>query len=357
MSLSISLNPGDSLYKYQLTRKIGGGHFGEVWLAHDFAISQDVAIKILDESMAPVAENLKEAQVGHRLEHQNVVHVHYADVVQVNGVNVVIIAMDFHPSGSVISQLDPSNFLPISQAIRVVIDILRGLEYLHEQTLYHNDIKPSNILLGPRGEGVLTDYGISCLSIDLQPTPAPNTYILHRAPETGVHNNISVQTDIYQVGLTLFRLINGVGLVRDLRDSVGQGRFELLKTQDKVPRTQDYLPFVPTSLKRIITKATKSDPDRRYQSALEMRRALEGIVLHGYWTTDSNGSYVGHFNNQTFRFVCQKNRRGYAFIPYRKRLTSGTENKIGKLSASGLSQNDYKKAVERFMLLVVNGEV
>jgi serine/threonine protein kinase len=357
VSLSLSLNPGDSLYKYQLTRKIGGGNFGEVWLAHDLAISRDVAVKILDESMAPVAENLKEAQLGHRLEHQNVVHVHYADVVQVNGTNVVLIAMDFHPSGSVIGQLNPSNFLSISQSIRVVIDILRGLEYLHEQSLYHNDIKPSNILLGPRGEGVLTDYGISCLSNDLQPAPAPNAYVLHRAPETGVHNNISVQTDIYQVGLTLFRLISGVGLVRDLRDAVGQVKFEQLKAQDKVPRKKDYLPFVPASIRRIITKATRSDPSGRYQSALEMRRALEKVALHGDWTSDSTGSYLGHFNNQLFRFECHKTPKGFTFIPYRKRIDSGKETRIGRLSASRLSASECENAVTSFMLTVVNGEI
>lgn len=55
------LNPNDILYKYQLINRIGGGHFGEVWLAKDFAIDKEVAVKILDETMAPVAENLKEA--------------------------------------------------------------------------------------------------------------------------------------------------------------------------------------------------------------------------------------------------------------------------------------------------------
>lgn len=229
MSLAITINPGDSLYKYQLIRRIGGGHFGEVWLAHDLTVSRDVAVKILDESMAPVAENLKEAQLGHKLDHKNVVHVQYADVVQLGGASVVIIAMDFHPGGSIVGQLNSSNFLSITQSLRIVTDILRGLEYLHEQDLYHNDIKPSNILLGPRREGVLTDYGISCLSQGLQPAPAPNAYVLHRAPETGVHNNISVQTDVYQVGLTLFRLINGISLVGDLRDSIGKDRAQVEK--------------------------------------------------------------------------------------------------------------------------------
>jgi serine/threonine protein kinase len=357
MPLNIALNPGDHLYKYQLIRKIGGGNFGEVWLAHDVTISKEVAVKILDESMAPVAENLKEAQLGHLLEHQNVVHVHYADVTQVSSVNVVIIAMDFHPHGSTVGMLNPSNFLSIINSIKIAVDILRGLEYLHEQGLYHNDIKPSNILVGPRGEGILTDYGISCLAPNLQPAQAPNAYVLHRAPETGVHNHISVQTDIYQVGLTIFRLVNGIGLIKDLLVSLGKDKFEQLKAQNKIPKASDYQLFVPQSLRRIISKASKADPDDRYQSALEMRRALEQIAIYGYWSADSTGAYIGYYGEQVFRFETTKARTGLKFQSYRKRLDSGKETKIGKMSSICANEKEVNKLKKEFMLAVVNGEI
>ncbi|MEO0804164.1 MAG: serine/threonine-protein kinase [Cyanobacteria bacterium J06642_2] len=197
MTLSIQLNIGETLYKYQLKQQIGDGHFGDVWLAHDLTLSRDVAVKILDESMAPVAENLKEAKVGNRLNHQNVVRVHYADVISINSSKIVLIAMEYHDRGSVVKQLNSQNFLQINLAIKIAIDILKGLEYLHENGLYHNDIKPSNILIGETGEGILTDYGISCISPDLKPMQAPSAYILHRAPETHSSNNISVRTDVY----------------------------------------------------------------------------------------------------------------------------------------------------------------
>ncbi|WP_139458153.1 serine/threonine-protein kinase [Bathymodiolus thermophilus thioautotrophic gill symbiont] len=357
MALNITLNPGDSLYKYQLIRKIGGGNFGEVWLADDVTISKEVAVKILDESMVPVAENLKEAQIGHLLEHQNVVHVHYADVVGILGVNVVIIAMDFHPHGSTVGMLNPSNFLSIIQSIKIMIDILRGLEYLHEKGLYHNDIKPSNILVGPRGEGILTDYGISCLAPNLQPAQAPNAYILHRAPETGVHNNISVQTDIYQVGLTLFRLVNGIGLIQELLLAHGQDKFEQLKAQEKIPKASNYQLFVPPSLKRIISKAIKADPNSRYQSSLEMRRALEQIAIYGYWSTDSTGSYLGYYDKQVFRFETIKTRTGLKFQAYKKRLKTGKEVKIGKMSSSCANEQEVKKLKKKLMLAVVSGSL
>jgi len=348
---------GDQLYKYQLQRHIGGGHFGEVWLAHDLTLARDVAIKILDESMASVAEHLNEAKVGNRLEHANVVHVHYADVVATPSGNVVAIAMDYHPSGCATTQLNPSNFLPMTEAIRVTIDILRGLEYLHESGLFHNDIKPSNILIGPRGEGILTDYGISCVSPGLKPAKAPKAYILHKAPETIANGNITLSTDIYQVGLTLFRLLNGVGYIRDLRNSVGNARFEELKRKGKVPRKQDYLPFIPPSVARVIAKATKTDPADRFQSALEMRRALEAISIAGYWTTVATGDYLGVSGNQTFRFSQYKTSHGYKFDAFRTRLESGNETRVAKMSGAKLDADELKKYKKTFMLSVVNGEL
>ncbi|WP_053109363.1 hypothetical protein [Thiopseudomonas alkaliphila] len=171
----------------------------------------------------------------------------------------------------------------------------------------------TNILIGPRGEGILTDYGISCASPGLKPAKAPNAYILHKAPETIETGNITLSTDIYQVGLTLFRLLNGVGTIRDLRNRVGNEKFEELKAKGSVPRRQDYLPFIPPPLARVISRATKADPAARFQSALDMRRALEAIAVAGYWTTDTKGDYLGVSGNQTFRFFWEKNKYGYKF--------------------------------------------
>lgn len=352
-----NFNAGDQLYKYQLRQHIGGGGFGQVWLAHDLTLARDVAIKILDENMSPVAEHLNEAKVGNRLEHANVVHVHYADVVGTPSGNVVAIAMDFHPNGCATTQLNPSNFMPVTEAVRITIDILRGLEYLHESGLFHNDIKPSNILIGPRSEGILTDYGISCSSPDLKPAKAPNAYVLHKAPETIADGNITLATDIYQVGLTLFRLLNGVGTVRELLNSLGKMRFEELKARGRVPRKQDYLPFIPQSLSRIITKATKADPDQRYRSALEMRRALEATSLAGYWTTDASGKYLGVSGDQTFRFTREKTGHGHKFNAFRIRLASGNETRVAKMSGSKLSKEESEEHIKVFMLAVVNGEL
>jgi len=355
MPLSISLSPGDTLYKFQLKRKIGGGNFGDVWLAHDLAISKDVALKILDESMAPVTANLEEARVGNRLDHANLVKVHYADITTIGKHNVALIAMDYHPNCSIMNVLNPSNFIPLVQALNLIIDILRGLEYLHEQNLFHNDIKPSNILIGSRGEGILTDYGISCSSPGLIPAPAPDAYILHRAPETEATSEISILTDIYQVGLTLFRTINGIGLIRDLKNSLGDSQFEEQKKKNKIPRPNDYQLFVPSQVKKIITKSIKANPSERYQSALEMRRALERIKIAGHWSTDATGNYIGYSENYIFSYLVTKNKFGLKIDSFKEKIGSGRKTRISKFSGNKLSNKDINKKIKSLMLAVVTG--
>ena len=290
------------------------------------------------------------------MNHQNVIKVHYADVINYSGADFVIIAMDHFPNGSVLNILNPANFIILPKAISITVDILRGLEYLHEQNLFHNDIKPSNILLGTQSEGRLTDYGISCTSPGLVPTAAPNAYILHRAPETTVSNKISVATDIYQVGLTMFRLINGIGLVDDLLSRVGITEFERLKSLGRVPADSDYQPFVINSLKKIITKATNPNPSERYQSALEMRRALERLSFFGYWDVDSKGDFFGILNNYKFDFLITKSSNGYSIECFKENLSSGIKRRVAGNCRKGINEIEMLKAKKSFIESIVKGD-
>ena len=353
----MTFTPGMQLYKYKLKHMIGGGNFGEVWLAHDATVNADIAVKLLAGHLAPAMTILKEAQIGNRLTHANVVKVHYADVVSEAGTDVVVIAMDYHVNGSIVSLANSGNFIIAPRAISFVIDVLRGLEYLHERSIFHNDIKPSNILLGSMNEALITDYGISCLSPGLLPTPAPNAYVLHRAPETTATNSICVTTDIYQVGLTLFRLVNGLGTIDDLLAKVGEAEFEKLKAQGKVPPVGDYLPFVEPSLIRIIKKATDHDPGRRFQSALEMRRALEKIPTFGYWDMNSTGDLFGTLGRYTYTYSTTKSKAGYMFTAYKENVDTGRKVRISEFTARVALESDCNQLKKQLMLAVVKGEL
>ncbi len=355
MPPQVQINPGDSIYKYFLQKSIGGGSFGDLWLAHDQTISRDVAVKVLAQGVT-IDERLQEARIGNHLEHPNLVKMHYADVVQYNGIDLVIIAMDYHANGSILSRVNAGNFMPIPDVIGFMADILRGLEYLHELNLYHNDIKPNNILIGDTNQGVLTDYGITCFSPNGQPVQPRNWYKLHIAPEILNSNQINVQTDIYQVGLTAFRLLNGIGYIRDKFNALGEHEYYQLVKKGKVIQSNDYQPFIPRNLKSVINKAVHVEPDKRYQSAVEMRRALERLSYPGYWTCDPTGAYIGY--NKKYKFRYEINPRGsrlFDFVAYKTNISSGRETQIGDYISKKITIKEVRVKMSKFMQWVVTG--
>lgn len=342
-------NVNDQIYKYQLVKRIGGGNFGEVWLANDNTLKTQCALKLLPKNDTSIDERLLEAQIGNRLQHNNVINIKYADVVQCgNPANpVVIIAMPFYRNGSVISQLNSCNFLPTNLTVKCLIDILRGLEYLHENGYYHCDIKPNNILIGDNGEYILSDYGITCYSPTHTAVHPRQCYLPHTSPETINKNTYDVRTDIYQLGLTAFRLFNGISEIKSdflaNRDS-----FKNSVLNGKVVTEGKYQPFVPKKIRRVISKAIALNPDDRYQSALEMRRALEQIALKGSCSSNINGEIVFVSGNKEYRYiVIPTTDKTSNILVYQKHLCSGRETKASKYCYTGIKNSEVKKAIHK----------
>lgn len=347
--------PGMQIYKYSLRHWVGAGSFGEVWVADDVAVNHEYAIKILNSGV-PIHERLQEAQIGHGLNHNNLVRVHQADVVPHEGENIVIIAMDYMPEGSITTLANPSHFLTLPDVIRLGKDILRGLEYLHGQDMFHNDIKPENVLLGPQGQGMLTDYGIVGITVDGAPIPPPNFYMLHAAPEVIHANEISVQTDIYQVGLTLFRMLVGLDILRQKFQTLGEATYYQAVDQSTLIKPSDFPAHVPPRLRRIILKATSADQDERYQTPLEMRRELERLNYPGYWTITPAGEFVGSNGKWSYRFEKTVTKGSkYNLTSYRLNRESGRETRIGKHCYKSITNAVANAKIKKFVKAVVEG--
>lgn len=348
-----TLLPGMQVYKYSLKHRIGTGNFGDVWLATDNAVGHDYAIKILRAGI-PVNERLREAHIGHSLTHNNLVRVHQADVVNIGGHDLVIIAMDYLYEGSITKLANSSGYIPLPEVIRIGIDILRGLEYLHSQNFFHNDVKPENVLIGANHQGMLSDYGIVGISADGSPVPPPNSYKIHCAPEVVKRVGINAQTDVFQAGMTLFRMLVGLGTLRDKFTKLGENQYYQAICDGKLVTASDFPAYVPNKLKRIVLKALSPDVAERYVSALEMRRDLEKLNYPGHWTIAPSGAFVGHSRAYEFRFEHHKAPGGkFDVVAFKKSKATQRETRITKHCASGLTSQQSAKQIERFVKAVV----
>jgi serine/threonine protein kinase len=344
------------LYKYQLISRVGQGNFGEVWLAHDLALQRQYAVKILKPGIS-IDERLREAQIGNRLEHNNLVYVHQADVVAVpGGEHAVILAMDYHPNGSVETIANPAGYLPLPDVLRIARDVLQGLEYLHARRFFHNDIKPGNILRGSQQQAMLSDYGIAGVSLNGAPVAAPNAYFLHRAPEVAITGNIGVSSDIFQVGMTLVRLLIDLNHLRALRASIGPVQYEQRVAAGTLLTQKDFPSHIPAAVRRVMLRAVHPDRTQRYSGALEMRRALEKLGYPGHWTVDAAGEEVGKAGSYEFSHTIEPAAAGtFDVLCTRRNPASGNSQRVTRFCRKGLTRKQAEKTVADFKSFVVMG--
>lgn len=352
----VIFSAGMQLYKYRLSGKIGQGSFGEVWLARDLAIQREYAVKILKPGVS-VDARLREAQIGNRLEHNNLVYVHQADVVPVAEGHAVILAMDYQSHGSVETLANPAGYLPLPVVLRIARDILQGLEHLHARNFFHNDIKPGNILLGDQQQAMLSDYGITGVSVNGAPVPAPNTYLLHRAPEVVATGTIGVSSDLFQVGMTLARLLLGLNYLDALWVSIGSDQYEQDIAAGHLLKPKDFPSQIPAPVRRAILKAVHPDPTQRFSSALEMRRAIEKLSYPGYWTVDAAGNEIGKCGAYEYSYSSTPSAAGKLdVICSRRKASSGKTQRVTRFCERGLSQSQAQRMISNFKKFVVTGK-
>lgn len=187
---------------YTLIRRLGRGGFGEVWLAED--ADGQVAVKLPHKDQVDWKSITQEIGLWTLCgKHPNVMPLVGAR----NFDGQIAIISEYAPDGSLEDLLKAKGKLPVEEAVEMTIGILEGLQHLHESGIIHRDLKPANILLDgnvPR----LTDFGISrIISADSLSETIAGTFA-YIAPEC-FDGKRNVQTDIWSVGVILYRMLMG----------------------------------------------------------------------------------------------------------------------------------------------------
>ena len=267
--------------RYVLVREIGRGGMGTVYLAEHEGdgFRQKVALKILRRGVDTddvLRRFVNERRILASLAHPNVARLHDGGATPDGRPYLV---MEF-VEGEPITGYCERHQLPMRQRLELVLQVADAVRAAHAALIVHRDLKPSNILVTVDGRVKLLDFGIAKL-LDGEPEAdhtRPGVFVLtpdHASPEQLRGEPVTTATDVYQLGVLLFRLLTGVS-------------YRVRADAHEIPRASAVAPpqlrrALAGDVDRIVGKALQAEPERRYASVEELsrdiRRYLDGRTI------------------------------------------------------------------------------
>src|SRR5437016_7861134 len=265
--------PGTLLVgRYRVVALLGRGGMGEVYRANDLRLGQPVALKFLPEDTAKneatLARFYNEIRIARQVSHPNVCRVY--DLGDVEGQPYLSVEyVDGEDLGSLLRRIGR---LPEVKALEIARKLCAGLAAAHDRGVLHRDLKPSNIMLDGRGNVLITDFGLAGLTAQMHGAEVRNGTPAYMAPEQLAGKEVSIQSDIYALGLVLYEIFTG------------KRAFEGASLAELVRLHTETTPVSPTSLvkdldpavERVILRCLDPDPRNRPASALSIAAALPG---------------------------------------------------------------------------------
>ena len=274
--------PMDRLGRYQIREIIGEGAMACVYKAYDPEINRALAIKLLKAQLRLDGEYrnrfLREAKGAGVLSHPNIVTVF--DVGEDQG--HPYIAMELVEGQTLAEALKARKPLPTKDVVEIGIQLARALDYAHKKGIVHRDVKPGNIMrLTDTNTIKVADFGIcridgSDAADATQQTQVGNVLGTphYMSPEQVVGEKVDSRSDLFSAGVVLYQLLTGhLPFEGDTLISVA---YKITKTDP--PSLDKVRGDLPLSLRRIVERALKKQPEKRFQSGEEFAQALIGVA-------------------------------------------------------------------------------
>jgi serine/threonine protein kinase/Tol biopolymer transport system component len=275
---------------YQVVERLGSGGMGTVWVAEDLQLGRRVALKFLSEDLAKHQQALErfklEARTASSLNHPNICTIY--EISEVDG--EYFIAMELI-EGVPLDRYLARHRPDLQELLDLAIQIAEALDAAHSKGVIHRDIKPGNILITPRGQVKILDFGLAKLVADRQvieqPTYAGATLatehltspgmavgtIAFMSPEQARGKELDARSDLFSFGAVLYQMATGKP---PFEGTTAATIFDGIL--NRIPQSPIELnPVLPVKLDEVIRTALEKDRDLRYQSAAEMRAELKRL--------------------------------------------------------------------------------
>ncbi len=278
---------GKTLSHYRVVEKIGAGGMGEVYRARDEHLGRDVALKVLpagtlgDEHARKRFR--KEALALSKLNHPNIATVFDFDTQ--DGTDFLVMEL---VEGVTLSDKLAGGPLPEKEITRLGMQLAEALEEAHERGVVHRDLKPGNVMVTPKGQAKILDFGLAKLvrpevasatatTESFTETQAAAGTLPYMAPEQLRGEGVDARTDIHALGAVLYEMATGQ---RPFPETQGPRLIDAILHQ--APQAPSGLNRrVSPGLEGIILKALEKEPENRYQSAKEIAVDLRRLGTPG----------------------------------------------------------------------------
>jgi serine/threonine protein kinase len=269
--------------RYKIEEYIAQGGMSAVFKASDPNLQRTVAIKLIHQHLSNDPEFVRrfeqEAAAVARLRHPNILQVYDFN----HDDHIYYMVMEFVPGQTLKDKLKTLSAahqrLPLKDIISIMTTLCEAAAYAHEQGMVHRDLKPANVMITPRDQVILMDFGVAKMLTgpDETATGAIIGTAKYMSPEQARGERPDARSDIYALGVMLYEM------------AVGQPPFDadttvpiLLKhVNEPVPDIRQIQKDIPDGLVQIIEKALAKKPDDRYQTAAQMAIALKLLARLG----------------------------------------------------------------------------
>jgi serine/threonine-protein kinase len=259
--------------RYEIETTLASGGMGAIFRGIDYMLRRPVAIKVLHPHLAQTgaAERFfREGRVLGSLMHPNLATIF--DMGSENGLPYLV--MEFVDGESLAAIIERDAPLSRAAGMPIALQLCRGLAYMHERGVVHRDIKPQNILITNGDRVRIVDFGIA-RGPEASEMTAPGWVMgtaQYLAPETVAGEAATARSDLYSLGVVLYRLFTG----RLPFDGDDPFAVAMLHRTAPVPEPSRFVPGINPALAEVLLRLLEKDPDDRYPSAAAVAAALAG---------------------------------------------------------------------------------
>ncbi len=262
--------------RYEIIEEIGSGGMAVVYKAKCQLLNRYVAVKVLRPDLQNDEEFVRrfnvEAQAAASLTHPNIVSIY--DVGYEDGLHYIV--MEYIKGKTLKEYIDEKHILPWREAVDYTIQIAKGLEQAHKNSIIHRDVKPHNIIMTSDKVMKVTDFGIARANVQSTVTCEDNAIgsVHYISPEQARGGYTDERSDIYSLGVVLYEMITGTVPF----DSERPVTVAIMHLQEKPIPPREHNISIPRALEKVVLKSMTKEISARHKSASEFIEELTEVL-------------------------------------------------------------------------------